>query len=216
MKIELSQIQELRSLTGCGVMDCKRALEQVGGDFDKARAALSEKAEKTAAKKATREAHSGVIEAYIHGNGRIGVLLEVHCETDFLSQSADFRSLVRDLALQIASEAPVYISAEEVPNEIIEEIAVKAAEEARALGKPEKVIEQFKTGRVKKYLKQACLIEQAFIKNQDITIGSLVNEFIAKSGENIKIKNFVRYELPKSDLCGDLGAARLAAMQAGR
>lgn len=105
MKIELTQIQELRNLTGCGIMDCKRALEQVGGDFDQARAALSEKAEKTAAKKAGREAHSGVIEAYIHGNGRIGVLLEVHCETDFLSQGAEFRSLVRDLALQIASEA---------------------------------------------------------------------------------------------------------------
>lgn len=215
MKIELTQIQKLRDLTGCGIMDCKRALEQSGGDFGKARAALSEKAEKTATKKAAREAHFGVIEAYIHGNGKIGVLLEVHCETDFLSQGSEFRSLVRDLALQIASESPMYISAAEVPAEIIEEIAAKAAEEAKALGKPEKVIEQFKTGKVKKYLKQVCLIEQAFIKNQDITIGSLVNEFIAKSGENIKIKNFTRYQLPKSDSNSVLGTARLAALQAG-
>lgn len=197
MKIPIQQIQELRDLTGAGVMDCKRALEEAVGDFARARAILSEKAEKVAQKKADREAAVGIVDSYVHGNGRIGVLIEVRCETDFLSESPQFRSLVKDLALQIASEAPRYISAGDVPPEVVEETERKAEENAVALGKPEKAVMQIRAGKVKKMLGQICLMEQAFIKDPEITIGNLVQGFIAKCGENIQVFNFMRYEVPK-------------------
>lgn len=197
MKIDTQQIQELRGLSGVGVMDCKRALEEAHGDFAKARVILGERAEKVAQKKADREVAIGVVDSYIHGNGRIGVLIEVRCETDFLSDSPQFRSLVKDLALQIASEAPRYISAGDVPPEVIQEAEKKAEENAVALGKPEKAVLQIKAGKVKKMLSRICLMEQAFIKDPEVTVGSLIQSFIARSGENIQVCQFMRYEVPK-------------------
>jgi elongation factor Ts len=195
VKIDTQQIQELRTLSGAGVMDCKRALEESLGDFAKARALLAAKAEQTSQKKAERTVKAGVVEAYIHGNGRIGVLLEVDCETDFLAESPAFRSLVRDLALQIASEEPQYVSTQEVPPERLREVENEAECNARTLGKPERAIEQIKAGKVRKYLSQVCLLEQRFIKDQEVTPGQLVQALIAQSGENIQVRRFTRYQV---------------------
>lgn len=197
MKIETARIQELRSLTGAGIMDCKRALEESLGDFTRARAVLDEKAAKTANKKADREVKAGIVDSYIHGNGQIGVLIEVHCETDFLSETQEFKALVRDLALQVASESPRYISAEEVPPKLIAGIENQAAEIALALGKPEKAVAQIKAGKVRKFLSEVCLLEQRFIKNPDVTVGSLIQGLVALSGENVQVRHFTRYQLPR-------------------
>lgn len=197
MKADTRTIQELRNLTGIGIMDCKRALEESQGDFAKARALLAGRAERAAQKKADREAKAGVVGSYVHGNGRIGVLIEVHCETDFLSESPEFRSLVRDLALQVASEEPQYVNAADVPAEIIAEVEREAEENARILGKPERAVLQIKAGKVRKFLSRACLLEQAFIKDPEITVGAMVNRFVATSGENVQVCHFTRYEIPK-------------------
>lgn len=197
MTITTGQILELRQLTGEGVMDCKRALEASEGDFARARALLAEAAEKEARKKAEREVKAGIVDSYIHNGGRVGVLIEVHCETDFLSESPEFRRFVRELALQIASEAPQYVGSEDVPPELIREIERQAEENARATGKPERAILQMKEGKVRKFLSRACLLEQAFIKDPEITVGALVNRFVAKSGENVQVCHFTRYQIPK-------------------
>jgi elongation factor Ts len=195
MRIDPREIQQLRTQTGAGVMDCKRALEESPGDFTKARAMLADKAEKTAERKANREVKAGVVDSYIHGNGRIGVLIQVDCETDFLSETAEFRALVKELALQIASESPRYVSAQDVPAEVTAEVQREAEANAVALGKPERAVLQIKEGKVRKFLSQVCLMEQRFIKNQDVTCGGLVQELIAKSGENIQVRRFMRYQL---------------------
>lgn len=192
MMISTEDIKRLRTLTSAGVMECKRALEEANGDFEQAQAVLMERAVRQAEKKADREVKHGVIDAYIHGEGRIGVLIEVHCETDFLSKGALFRSLVRDLALQIASEAPLYINAEDVPQEEIDRVAAEAEQTARAEGKPERIIEQIKQGKVRKFISEVCLMEQRFIKNTDITVADLVRSFIGQSGENVQVRYFVR------------------------
>ena len=195
MKADLQQIQELRGLTGAGVMECKRTLEEAQGDFAKALAVLDEKAKETAKKKAAREVKAGIVDAYIHGDGRIGVLIEVVCETDFLSKSRDFRGLVRDLMLQIASEGPQYVNAADVPPPVLLAVEEEADAAARSLGKPEGVIRQIKAGKVKKHLSRICLMEQPFIKDPDITVATLVRRFIAKSGENTRVLHFTRYQL---------------------
>lgn len=195
MKVNTAQIKELRQLTAAGVMECKRALVEAEGDFDRAKALLLERAVNKAEKKVERETKHGVVDAYIHGDGRIGVLLEVHCETDFLSRSEAFRTLVRDLALQIASENPQYIQVEDVPREVIEQVEAEAVEAARAEGKPERVIEQIKAGKVRKFLGQVCLLEQRFIKDTDITVGELVRAFVGRSGENVQVRSFTRREI---------------------
>jgi elongation factor Ts len=195
MGIDTKQIQELRTLTGAGVMDCKRALEQAHGEFGKAQALLDEQVDQKAQKKADRAVKEGVVDAYLHGDGRIGVLIEVLCETDFLSLNPEFRSLVRDLALQVAAEDPQYVSAQEVPAAVLAEVEQKAEATALALGKPDRVIPQIKAGKVKKFLAQVCLLEQRFIKDQEVTVGSLVQNLTAKSGENIRVSRFTRYQL---------------------
>jgi elongation factor Ts len=194
MRIERKQIEELRNLTGMGVMECTRTLEDVQGDLAKALVILDEKAKEIARQKAEREVKTGLVDSYIHGDGRIGVMIEVVCETDFLSKSRDFRTLIKDLMLQIAAENPQYVSIDEVPVEILRDLEEEAALSARALGKPERVISYIQAGKVKKYLSRACLMEQRFIKDQDITVGGLVRRFIAKSGENMKVLHFTRYQ----------------------
>jgi elongation factor Ts len=195
MMISTEDIKRLRTLTSAGVMECKRALEEANGDFEQAQTVLQERAVLKAEKKADREVKHGVIEAYIHGDGRIGVLLEVHCETDFLSKGAPFRSLVKDLALQIASEAPQYINAEDVPQELIDQVAAEAEQTARAEGKPERVIEQIKQGKIRKFISEVCLMEQKYIKDTDMVVADLVRSFIGSSGENVQVSYFVRRQI---------------------
>jgi elongation factor Ts len=195
MMISTEDIKRLRMLTSAGVMECKKALEEADGDFAQAQTVLMERAVQKADKKAEREVKHGVVDSYIHGDGRIGVLIEVHCETDFLSKGAPFRGLVRDLALQIASEAPLYINAEDVPQEEIAKVAAEAEQAAIAEGKPARVIEQIKQGKVRKYISEVCLMEQRFIKNTDIAVAELVRNFIGQSGENVQVSFFVRRQI---------------------
>lgn len=195
MKMDAALIKQLRDLTALGVMECKRALEEAEGDIEKAEALLLERSLAKAAKKSDREMNHGVVDAYIHGNGRIGVLIEVRCETDFLSSSREFRDLVRDIELQIASEAPLYIESTDVPQAEIELVASEAETLARAQGKPERAIEQIKAGKVRKFVRKVCLMEQPFIKDGNLTVGELVRAFIAKSGENVRVHYFARRQL---------------------
>lgn len=195
MEVTTKQIRELRSITGMGVMECKRTLEESLGDFNKALSILDEKAKEIAQQKAAREVKFGIVDAYIHNDGRLGVLIEVYCETDFLSTSPDFKEFVKDLMLQIAAEDPQYVCIEEVPAEVLQEVEREALRAAQALGKPDQVVQTIKEGKVQKYLSQICLMEQRFIKDQDISVNGMVRRFIAKSGENIEVRHFTRYQI---------------------
>lgn len=195
MRVDLNQLQELRSRTGIGVMDCKRVLEETAGDFQKALVLLQDMAAKKAEKKVERTAAAGIVDSYIHGEGRIGVLIEVHCETDFLAKSTEFKELVRALALQIASEAPQYLCAADVPPDVVHKIESEAEATALAMEKPPAVVAKMKAGKVRKFCKEACLLEQPFIKEPDITVGNLLQRFIAKSGELVQVAHFTRYQI---------------------
>jgi len=193
--IKASDVKALRDQTGAGMMDCKKALVETGGDFDKAVEYLREKGAATAEKKSGRIAAEGIVSSYIHGNGRIGVLLEVNIETDFAAKNEDFQQFAKDIAMQVAAMKPKYVNREEVPADIVEK--EKAILRAQALneGKPEKVVEKIIEGRIDKFFKQICLEEQPFIKDSDKTVQELTTELIAKIGENIKIRRFTRYEM---------------------
>lgn len=194
-EVTAAMVKELRERTGAGMMDCKKALMATNGNMEKAIDYLREKGLAQAAKKAGRLATEGVVDAYIHGGGRIGVLVEVNCETDFVAKTDEFRLFVRDIAMQIAAARPEYIKREDVPEHVIarekEILAAQAANE----GKPEKVIEKIVQGRLEKFFKEVCLLEQPFIKNPDITVQQLLTEKIARLGENIVIRRFARFEL---------------------
>ncbi len=193
--ISANMVKELRETTGAGMMDCKKALTEADGDMAKAIDVLREKGLAAAAKKAGRIATEGLVESYIHGNGRIGVLLEVNCETDFVAKTDDFKSFVHDIAMQIAASNPQYLAPEEVPQEILEHEKAILRTQALNEGKPEKVIEKIVEGRVLKYYAENCLLEQPFVKDGDVTIKQLVTEKISKLGENISIRRFIRYQL---------------------
>lgn len=192
--ITAAMVKELRERTQAGMMDCKKALNETEGDMEKAVAYLREKGLAAAAKKAGRVAAEGCVESYIHMGGKIGVLVEVNCETDFVAKTDTFKSLCHDVALQIAAANPLYISKEDVPTAALE--AEKEILRAQALneGKPEKIVDRMVEGRISKYYTENCLLEQAFVKNPDITVGTLVNEATLASGEKISIRRFVRYE----------------------
>ena len=193
--ISASSVKELRERTGAGMMDCKKALTETNGDIEKAIDYLREKGLAAAAKKAGRVASEGIVEAYIHGGGRIGVLVEVNCETDFVAKTDDFKVFVKDIAMHIAAANPQYLSKEEVPESIIAHEREVFKAQALNEGKPEKIIEKMVEGRIEKYYKEICLLEQAFIKDPDKTVSGMVTERIAKIGENISIRRFVRYQL---------------------
>jgi len=193
--ISAAQVKELRERTGAGMMDCKKALQESNGDMEKAIEILREKGLAAAAKKASRIAAEGIVESYIHGGGRIGVLVEVNCETDFVAKTPEFRSFVKDIAMQIAAANPQYLVRDEVPQDVIEKEKEILRVQARNEGKPEKIIEKIVEGRIEKFFNEVCLMEQQFIKDNDKTIRDLVNEKIATIGENINIRRFVRYEL---------------------
>ncbi len=195
MSISAGMVKELRERTGAGMMDCKNALVATAGDIEKAIDELRTKGLAKAAKKAGRIASEGIVTSYIHGGGRIGVLVEVNCETDFVAKTDQFQQLVHDIAMQIAAAKPDYISRSEVPESEIEREKNVLRAQALEEGKPEKIIDKMVEGRIEKYYKENCLLEQAFIKDPDKTIEQLVHEHIAKIGENIAVRRFSRYEV---------------------
>ena len=191
--ISAADVKELRERTGAGMMDCKKALAETGGDKEKAIDFLREKGLASAAKKAGRIASEGLVEAYIHAGGKIGVLVEVNCETDFVAKNPEFKDFCHDVAMQIAAAAPEYVRREEVPSEHIEREAAVLKAQALNEGKPAAIVEKMVVGRIDKYYKEICLMEQPFVKDGDKTIADLLNEKIAKIGENISIRRFSRF-----------------------
>lgn len=194
-EITAALVKELRERTGAGMMDCKKALTETAGDIEKAIDFLREKGLAAAAKKAGRVAAEGLVEAYIHAGGRIGVLVEVNCETDFVAKTDAFRTLAKDIAMHIAAANPTYLKREEVPMSELEHEKEVLAEQARNEGKPEKIIEKMVSGRIEKYYKEVCLLDQSFVKDPDKSISDLITESIAKIGENISVRRFSRYHL---------------------
>lgn len=193
--VDASTVKELRERTGAGMMDCKRVLVETDGNIEKAIEVLREKGLAAAAKKAGRIASEGIVEAYIHGGGRIGVLIEVNSETDFVAKNADFRAFVRDMAMQVAATNPMYVSRDQVDQVVIEKEKEIFRQQAINEGKPEKIIDKMVEGRVEKYYKEICLLEQPFVKNPDVTVQVLLNTMIVKIGENLSIRRFTRYEM---------------------
>src|SRR5690606_19705630 len=186
---------ELREKTGAGMLDCKKALEEAGGDMEKAIEILREKGLSAAAKKAGRIATEGLVDSYIHAGGRIGVLVEVNCETDFVAKNEEFKAFVKDIAMQIAASSPRYVRREDVPQEELDKEREVLRAQALNEGKPEHIVDKIVEGRLNKYFEEVCLLEQQFIKDPDKTVSELLNEKIAKIGENISIRRFVRFEL---------------------
>ncbi len=194
MNITASMVKELREKTGAGMMDCKKALTETDGNLEKAVEALREKGLAAVAKKAGRIAAEGIVEAYIHG-GRIGVLVEVNSETDFVAKNEEFKTFVKDIAMQIAASNPQYVSRDDVPQDMIEKEKEILRKQALNEGKPEKIVDKMVEGRIEKYYKDVCLLEQDFVKDPDMTIRQLLTEKVAKIGENLSIRRFTRYEV---------------------
>jgi elongation factor Ts len=192
MAIDIEDMKKLRDQTGAGMMKAKEALEAAGGDFDAAVKYLREKGEASAAKKSDREARAGLIEGYVH-SGRIGVLVEVNCETDFVARTDDFKAFVRDVAMHIAAANPEYLNAEAVPADVIEN--EKSIYRKEVEGKPAEILEKIVDGKLAKYYEQVCLVNQPFVKDPDVTIGKLTTDLVAKLGENIVIRRYERMEL---------------------
>jgi len=194
MEITSRMVKELRERTGAGIMDCKQALQEGDGDTDKAIKILREKGLAEAAKKAGRIAAEGIVDAYIHMDGRIGVLIEVNCETDFVAKNEEFQQFVKDMAMQVAAASPEYVKREDVPEDVVERECTIYRKTALNEGKPEKVIDRIVDGKLEKYFGQVCLLEQEFIKDTDKTVADVLREKIAMLGENISIRRFTRYE----------------------
>jgi len=192
-QISAQLVADLRSQTGAGLMDCKKALVESAGDAEKAVAILRKKGIATAAKKAGREAGEGLIESYIHLGGKVGVLVELKCETDFVAKNDDFKKLARDIAMHVAAASPLYVRREEVPEDVVEKEREIAASQAE--GKPPQAIQKIVEGKLDKYLGTVCLLEQPFIKNQDQTVKDLLTEAISKLGENLVVGRFSRFQL---------------------
>ncbi|HYJ05632.1 MAG TPA: translation elongation factor Ts [Chthoniobacterales bacterium] len=190
-EIDPQLVKQLREKTNAGIMDCKRALAEAGGDLEKAEAALRTKGIASAGKKASRATKEGIVASYIHLQGKVGVLVEVNCETDFVAKNENFREFVKDITLHIAAAHPLYVSREEVPAKLVE--SERAIYEAQVKGKPENVISKIVEGKLDKFYSTVCLVEQGFIKNPDQTVKELVAAKIAELGENIVIRRFTRY-----------------------
>jgi elongation factor Ts len=195
MSISAAMVRDLRDKTAAGMLDCKKALEATEGDFEKAVDWLRQKGLSSAGKKAGRVAAEGIVESYIHGEGRIGVLLEVNCETDFVARTDGFREFVKNIALHVAATNPLSVTAEEIPQDKLERERNVLTAKAKEQGKKEEMIPKIIDGQIKKWLSESCLLEQAYIKNPDLKIGDYLKETISKTGENIVIRRFVRFEL---------------------
>lgn len=192
MAVNIKDIQKLRQQTGAGMMKAKEALENTDGDFDKAIVYLREKGEATAAKKSEREARAGLIEAYVHG-GRIGVIVEINCETDFVARTVEFKEFARDVAMHIAATNPEYLSLEAVPAEVVEQ--ERSIYRKEVAGKPEQIVDKIVEGKLAKFYENSCLMQQVFIKDPDMTVTKLTSNLVAKLGENIVIRRYDRFEL---------------------
>ena len=195
MEIAAGAIKALRQRTGVGVMDCKKALVESGGNVDEAIDVLRKKGLAKAAKRAGRETTEGLITSYIHPGGKIGVLVDINCETDFVARTEDFQNLAKDIAMHIAAMNPIAIDRDEIPPDVIEKEREILRAEAAASGKPEKVMDKIVEGRLEKFFTEQCLLEQAYIKNPDISVKDLLTDTIAKVGENITVRRFTRYQL---------------------
>lgn len=195
MNITASMVKELRTKTGAGMMDCKEALADSNGDFEKAVEYLRKKGMSAATKRSSKAAKEGTIASYIHMQGRIGVMVEVNCETDFVAKTDDFKALAKDIAMHIAATNPTYVSADQIPDDVIavekDIYRTQAAQEK----KPEKIWDKITEGKLKKFNEEVCLLDQKFIKNPDISVGALINNLIAKTGENIMVRRFARFQL---------------------
>jgi elongation factor Ts len=199
LDVHASLVKELREKTGVGIMDCKKALQESEGDIPKALDYLRKKGIATAKKRGGRSTSDGQVQSYIHGGGKIGVLVEVNCETDFSAKTEDFAEFVKNVAMQIAATSPVSIDRDRVPEDLLEKEREIYAVQAKESGKPEKVIEKIVDGKMKKFYSEACLLEQPYVKNPDITVQDLLNEVMAKTGENVVIRRFARFQLGESD-----------------
>lgn len=195
MNITSEMVKELRVKTGAGMMDCKEALSAAGGDFEKAIDYLRKKGMSAATKRSSKAAKDGTIASYIHMGGRIGVLVEINCETDFVAKTEDFQVMARDIAMHVAASNPLYVRADEIAPEAMEREKSIYREQLAAEKKPEKIWDKIIEGKLKKYYEDVCLVDQKFIKNTDITVGTLISNMIAKTGENIVVRRFVRFQL---------------------
>ena len=195
MEITTEMIKELRNATGAGILDCRKALTESAGDYQKAVDYLREKGMATAAKRADREASQGVVELYSHGNGRVGVMVEVNCETDFVGRSEGFRQFAHEIALQVAASAPKYVSESEIPDSVLEHEKEIAMARAREEGKPENMLEKISAGRLEKFKDEVCLLRQAYIRDESLTIEKMLHQNVGSLGENIVIRRFQRWEL---------------------
>lgn len=195
MATTAEMIKELRAATGAGVLDCKKALDENGGDLGQAAEYLRQKGLAAAAKKSSREAHQGLIGSYIHMGAQIAALVEVNCETDFVARTDDFQNLSRDLAMQVVAAKPLFVRREDVPADVLAEERAKYQAEATDTGKPDHVLNRIIEGKLEKYLQSVILLEQPFIRDENMTVGQLVTEAISRLGENIVVRRFVRYEI---------------------
>lgn len=195
MKITAQMVKDLRDKTNAGMMDCKRALGETEGDMEKSVDLLRQKGLAVAAKRADRATSEGVVECYIHGGGKLGVMVEVGCETDFVAKTDGFKEFARDIAMHIAAVNPVSVGRDDVPAEMVEREKEIYSAQALESGKPENIVEKIVTGKIEKYLSEICLMEQKYVKNPDLSIQDLLNELVAKMGENISIKRFARFQI---------------------
>ncbi|HYK40718.1 MAG TPA: translation elongation factor Ts [Candidatus Eremiobacteraceae bacterium] len=207
MEIPAKLVKELRDRTNAGFNDCRSALIEAQGDIEKAIAVLRKKGQAAAAKKATREASEGLIDCYIHAGGKIGVLVEINCESDFVARTEAFQQLTHDIAMHIAALDPRYVRREEVTPEMLEKEREIYKAQALATGKPENVVERIVNGKMEKFYEENCLYEQHFIKDESVTIGEMVNNAIAKLGENITIRRFSRFKVGEVTATAQVGAA---------
>jgi elongation factor Ts len=195
VKITSQMVKELRDKTNAGMMDCKKALGETEGDLEKAVDLLRQKGLAVAAKRADRATSEGVVECYIHAGGKLGVMVEVGCETDFVAKTDDFQAFARDVAMHVAAVSPVAVTRDEVPAEMVDRERDIYSNQAKESGKPDNIIEKIVSGKMEKYLSEICLMDQKFVKNPDLTIQDLLNELIAKMGENISVKRFARFQI---------------------
>lgn len=200
MAISAGDVKELRERTGVGIMDCKRALQEADGDIEEAIKILRTMGKAKAAKRAGRQAGEGRIESYVHMGGKIAVLLELNCETDFVARSEEFTSLARDLAMHVAAASPMFVRREDVDETTLEAERQVYAEQARSEGKPDEIVERIVDGKVNRYYQEICLLEQPFVKDPDKKVGDLITEAVAKIGENIVVNRFVRFALGDQDV----------------
>lgn len=195
MSITASMVKELRDETNAGMMDCKEALTESDGDFKKAVEYLRKKGLSAATKRSSRAAKEGAVVSYIHMAGKIGVMVEVNCETDFVAKTDDFNTMAKDIAMQIAALNPTYIKPDDIPEDVLGREREIYRSQALAEGKPEKIMDRIIEGKLNKYYEEVCLLNQKFVKDTDVTVGTLVNNMIAKTGENIIVRRFARFQL---------------------